>query len=89
MTEETESKYCVKVAGMSVENKIVSASGRIFLGKQYAGRTFTFDQVAEGVWTLQLIPDDELWLHGPEMRKNLDRALEWSATHPRTETLEK
>ncbi len=32
------------------------------------------------------IPENELWLHTPEMRANLDRALEWSATHPRAET---
>lgn len=74
---------------MPVEIKTVGASGQISLGKQYAGRTVTVDKVAEGVWTIKtahVIPDDELWLHTPEMRSNLDRALEWSAAHPRTET---
>jgi hypothetical protein len=74
---------------MPVEIKTVGASGQISLGKQYAGRTVTVEQVTEGVWTIktaQVIPDDELWLHTPEMRANLDRALEWSETHPRSET---
>jgi hypothetical protein len=33
-----------------------------------------------------VIPDDELWLHTPNMRASLDKALEWSAGHQRTET---
>ncbi len=36
--------------------------------------------------TAQVIPDDELWLHTPNMRASLDKALEWSAGHQRTET---
>ena len=76
-------------AVVRVEIKTVGASGQISLGKQYAGRTVTVEQVAEGVWTIktaQVIPDDELWLHTPDMRASLDRALEWSASHPRAET---
>ena len=49
---------------MPVEIKSIGSSGQISLGKQYAGRTITGDQVAEGVWTIktaQVIPDDELW----------------------------
>ena len=74
---------------MPVEVKVIGASGQISLGKQYAGRTVTVDQVAEGVWTIktaQVIPDDELWLHTPEARESLDRALAWSNSHPRAET---
>jgi hypothetical protein len=47
------------------------------------------EQVTEGVWTIKtarVIPDDELWLHTPEMRASLDRALDWSNPHPRSET---
>ncbi len=69
--------------------KTIGSSGQISLGKQFAGRTVTVEQVAEGVWTIktaQVIPDDELWLHTPETRAGLDRALEWSASHPRAET---
>jgi len=74
---------------MRVEIKTVGSSGQISLGKQYAGRTVTVEQVTEGVWTIKtarVIPDDELWLHTPEMRASLDRALDWSDSHPRAET---
>ena len=74
---------------MQVEIKTVGSSGQISLGKQYAGRTVTVEQVTDGVWTIKtarVIPDDELWLHTPEMRASLDRALEWSESHPRSET---
>ena len=74
---------------MQVEIKTIGASGQISLGKQYAGRTVTVEQIGDGVWsikTAQVIPDDELWLHTPEMRASLDRALDWSASHPRSET---
>ena len=74
---------------MPVEIKTIGASGQISLGKQYAGRIVTVERIAEGVWTIkaaQVVPDDELWLHTPEARANLDRALEWSESHPRSET---
>lgn len=84
--EETKSCYH---AVMQIEIKTIGSSGQISLGKQYAGRVVTVDQVSDGVWTIkaaQVIPDDELWLHTPEMRASLDRALEWAATHPPSET---
>ena len=74
---------------MHVEIKTIGASGQISLGKEYAGRIVTVDQVAEGVWTIktaQVIPDDELWLHAPEAKASLDEALAWSASHERVET---
>jgi hypothetical protein len=74
---------------MQVEIKTIGSSGQISLGKQYAGRTVTVEHVTEGVWTIktaQVIPDDELWLQSPGMRASLDRALDWSASHPRAET---
>ncbi len=73
---------------VQVEIKTIGSSGQISLGKQYAGRTVTVEQIADGVWTIktaQVIPDDELWLHTPEVRASLDRALEWSASNPRAE----
>ena len=30
----------------------------------------------------QVIPENELWLHTPEVRAALDQALAWSASHP-------
>ncbi len=74
---------------MPQEVKTIGASGQISLGKQYAGRTVIVDELEDGVWmikTAQVIPDNERWLHEPEFKKKLDRALEWSATHPPKET---
>lgn len=74
---------------MPIEIKTIGASGQISLGKKYAGRIVTVERIAEGVWTIkaaQVIPDDELWLHTPEARARLGRALDWSESHPRSET---
>jgi hypothetical protein len=38
---------------MRIETKTVGASGQISLGKQYAGRTVTVEQVSPGVWTVK------------------------------------
>ncbi len=34
----------------------------------------------------QVIPDNELWLHTPEVRAQLDRAIAWAETHTPVET---
>ena len=64
---------------MPVEITTIGASGQISLGKQYAGST-------DGVKTARIIRDDEIWLRAPETQVALDRALDWSAAHPRSET---
>ncbi len=72
-----------------MEVKTVGTSGQISLGKQYAGRTVVVDQLEDGVWmikTAQVIPDNERWLHEPEVKASLDRALDWAAKHPPAET---
>jgi len=69
--------------------KVIGASGQISLGKQYAGKTVTIDEVEPGVWwikTAQVIPDNEMYLHTREAKAKLDRALEWSMTHPRRQS---
>ena len=74
---------------VNTQIKTIGASGQISLGKQHAGRTVTVDEVEAGVWiikTAQVIPDNELWLHTPEARSSLDRALAWSESHPRGES---
>ena len=74
---------------MRPEIKTIGASGQISLGKEYAGRIVTVEKVSEGVWTIktaQVIPDDELWIHTPEVKSSLDRALAWSDAHPRRTT---
>jgi hypothetical protein len=74
---------------MPIEVKTIGSSGQISIGKQYAGRTVIVDQLEEGVWmikTAQVIPDNERWLHTPEVKKQLERSLEWSARNPRAES---
>jgi hypothetical protein len=89
---DIEAAFCGRScyhAIVQVELKTIGASGQISLGKQYAGRIVTVEKVAEGVWTIktaQVIPDDEMWLHTPQARANLDRAVEWSASHSRAES---
>ncbi|MEP7352926.1 MAG: hypothetical protein ABI824_06810 [Acidobacteriota bacterium] len=70
---------------MAVEVKTIGSSGQISIGKQYAGRTVVVDELEEGVWlikTAQVIPDNERWLHEPEVARTLKRAMEWADTHP-------
>ena len=74
---------------MPVEIKTIGNSGQISLGKENAGRTVLVEEVERGVWTIktaQVIPDNELWLHTPEARVSLDKALEWSDRTKRSET---
>jgi hypothetical protein len=69
--------------------KTIGASGQISLGKQYAGRTVTIDEVEPGVWwikTAQVVPDSEWWLHSPEGEASLDRALSWAGANPPRES---
>lgn len=69
--------------------KTIGASGQISLGKQYAGRTVTIDEVEPGVWwikTARIIPDNELYLHTPEAIAKLDQALAASTSHPRRQS---
>ena len=69
---------------MPIEVKTIGTSGQISLGKQYAGRTVIVDEIETGVWmvkTAQVIPDNEMWLHTPEVSASLDRALAWAASN--------
>lgn len=65
--------------------KSVGTNGQITLGKEFAGRLVMIDQTEPGVWTMRLgqfIPDNEKWMHAPEVKASLDRALEWDALNP-------
>ena len=61
--------------------KSVGRNGQITLGKEFAGRLVMIDQAAPGVWTLKMgefVPDSERWLHRPDAKAKLDRALKWA-----------
>ena len=69
--------------------KSVGRNGQITLGKEFAGRLVMIDQAAPGVWTLKMgefVPDSERWLHRPEAKAKLDRALKWAEENPARET---
>jgi hypothetical protein len=69
--------------------KTVGSSGRIALGKQYAGRPVLIEQTEPGVWVIKLghfVPDNERWLEAPEVASQLDAGLAWAAEHPPCET---
>lgn len=65
--------------------KTIGSSGQIVLGKQYAGQRVVVDELEPGVWMIKVgefIPDNERWLHEPEVKASLDEALRWAAEHP-------
>ena len=69
--------------------KSVGSNGQITLGKEFAGRLVMLDQVEPGVWTMKLgafIPDNEKWLHTPEAKASLERALTWATKNPPRDT---
>jgi hypothetical protein len=77
--------FSIKEIRMKVTIKVIGASGQISLGKEFAGRQVLVEEAAPGVWmvrTATVIPDNERWLHTPELAGELSRALEWAATNP-------
>lgn len=74
---------------MAAVIKTVGSSGQIALGKQYAGRHVLVEEREPGVWVIKVgefIPDDERWLHEPEVRDRLDRAIARAEAEPLKET---
>ena len=70
---------------MPAQVKTIGSSGQISLGKEHAGQTVTVEEIETGVWlvkTAQVIPDTELWLHEPEVKQGLDRAIAWAERNP-------
>lgn len=69
--------------------KRVGSSGQIALGKQYAGRDVLVDETEPGVWVIKVgrfVPENEKWLHEPNTKAALDRAIEWAESNPPSET---
>ena len=69
--------------------KTVGSSGQISLGKKFAGQTVLLDEIEKGVWIIKLgrfIPENEKWLHMPEVQNELGEAIAWAERHPPKET---
>jgi hypothetical protein len=69
--------------------KTLGSSGQIALGRQYAGRRAIVDELEPGVWIVKVgefVPDNERWLHQPEVKSKLDRALARAESSPLQET---
>ncbi|MBW2005572.1 MAG: hypothetical protein JRI72_13420 [Deltaproteobacteria bacterium] len=65
--------------------KTVGSSGQISLGKKYAGHTVMLDEIDTGVWIVKLgrfIPDNEKWLHRPDVQAELNEAIAWAEKNP-------
>ena len=69
--------------------KTVGSSGQISLGKKYAGQTVMLDEIDTGVWIVKLgrfIPDNERWLHRPDVQTELNEAIAWAEKNPPEDT---
>ena len=69
--------------------KVVGLNGQISLGKEYAGKQVLVEEREPGVWmvrTALVIPENELWLHQPQVKESLQRALAHAATNQVQET---
>ena len=65
---------------MKVSVNVAGASGKISFGKEYAGRQ-ALRKPNRAVWmvrTAAVIPDNERWLHAPEVAVGLSRARAWA-----------
>ena len=68
--------------------KVVGANGQISLGKEYSGRQVLVEEREPGVWlvrTALVIPENEMWLHQPQVNQDLQRALTYAQSNaPKT-----
>jgi hypothetical protein len=65
--------------------KVVGANGQISLGKEYSGRQVLVEEREPGVWmvrTALVIPENEMWLHQPQVKQDLQRALAYAQSNP-------
>lgn len=74
---------------MSIQTKIVGASGQISLGKQHAGQHVLIEEIEPGEWRIQTaitIPKSQTWVHSREVQTELSNALDWAANNPPKQT---
>ncbi len=64
--------------------KVIGINGQISLGKEFAGKQVLVEEQAPGVWlirTAMVIPENELWVHRPKAKQDLQRAISWASRH--------
>lgn len=69
--------------------KTVGSNGQISFGKKFAGQTVIVDEIQVGVWIVkvgQFIPDNEKWLHRPDVQAELNEAIAWAEKNPPKDT---
>jgi hypothetical protein len=69
--------------------KTVGSSGQISLGKKYAGQTVMVDEIDTGVWIVKIgrfVPDNEMWLHRPDVQTRINEAITWAKKNPPEDT---
>ena len=69
--------------------KVIGKSGQVSFGKEHAGRQVLIEQLGPSEWrvrTATVVPDNERWLHTPDMAQSLERAFEWERHNPAEET---
>ena len=67
----------------------IDVSGQLLLSKEYAGRNVLIEIPEPGVWVVRaviIIPDNERWLHEPEVKRRLEKALVWAMNNPAKES---
>ena len=65
--------------------KVVGSNGQISLGKEYSGRQVLVEEREPGVWmvrTALVIPENEMWLHQPLAKQDLQSALVYAQSNP-------
>ena len=77
----TDAQEPMETLATKTSVKVVGSNGQISIGKEFAGRQVLVEQQAPGVWlvrTALVVPENELWLHQPQARDDLRRALRGS-----------
>ena len=65
--------------------KVIGANGQISLGKEFAGRQVLVEEREPGVWMVRtaiVIPENEMWLHQPQVNQDLIHALDYARNNP-------
>ncbi|MHB8405290.1 MAG: hypothetical protein ACYDCJ_07700 [Gammaproteobacteria bacterium] len=69
--------------------KVIGTNGQISLGKEYAGRQVTVEEVGDEKWLITgvaVIPKSELWLHEPKTAATLTRSIRRAEATPPQDT---